>query len=431
MPAKRVIIYTMLFLMTAVSYLDRVNLSVAAGPMAKELGLSPVQLGWLFSGFLWTYIIFLVPAGLLVDRFGFRPIGALAVALWSMATAATAFASGLVGLAASRFVLGTGESAAWPVGIRAVRAWAPRSEYGVAVAAISLGQSAGGAFGALLVGWLVRDFGWRASFVLTGGLGLLWAALWLILARSPAQARWLGESERQMILRTRDQEPVGAGASSSVATLLSSRAMWGTMLGQGCLVYGYYMLLTWLPNYLQTQRGIAIFGSGLDTAIIYGTAVIGSLVLGHVTDRVFTESALRSGARKRAVILSVLPALLMASTPWMPTTGAVIAVLTISVTFLANAISLNAALCNDLVLHPADSGKAIAIFTCGANVIAVLAPIVTGYLVSASGRFDAAFVLTGIVLAAGAVILLTLANGPIGSPNAVPAVSGVPVFELP
>src|ERR1700733_8358183 len=98
MPAKRVIIYTMLFLMTAVSYLDRVNLSVAAGPMAKELGLSPVQLGWLFSGFLWTYIIFLVPAGLLIDRFGFRPIGALAVALWSVATAATAFASGLIGL---------------------------------------------------------------------------------------------------------------------------------------------------------------------------------------------------------------------------------------------------------------------------------------------------------------------------------------------
>ncbi len=177
--------------------------------------------------------------------------------------------------------------------------------------------------------------------------------------------------------------------------------MWGTMLGQGCLVYGYYMLLTWLPNYLQTQRGIAVFGSGLYTAIIYGTAVVGSLVLGRVTDRVFSVSALRGGARKKAVILSVLPATLMATTPWLPTTWALIAVLTISVTFLANAISLNSALCNDLVVHPADSGKAIAIFTCGANLVGVMAPIVTGYIVSSSSRFDAAFVLTGCVLAAG------------------------------
>jgi ACS family glucarate transporter-like MFS transporter len=410
---RRVFVYALLFLMTGISYLDRVNLSVAAGPLAKQMGLSPVELGWLFSGFLWTYIIFLVPAGWMADRFGFRVIGALAITIWSLATAATGAAAGLVGLAASRFVLGAGEAAAWPVGVRAVRAWAPRSEYGVAVASISLGQSAGGAFGAFLVGWLVRDFGWRTSFAVTGVLGLIWAAVWLIFVRDPARTGWLGAAEREMILATRDQE-VQRGTPSSVAKLLASRALWGTMLGQGCLVYGYYMLLTWLPSYLQSQRHIAVFGSGADTAIIYGAAVIGGLVLGRATDHVFTVDALRRGARKTAVVLSVIPAILMATTPWLPSIWSLVLVLAIAVTFLANAISLNAALCNDLVLNPADSGKAIGIFTCGANVIGVTAPIVTGYLVGASKQFDAAFLLTGVVLALGAVILLVVVRGNIG-----------------
>jgi len=424
--SRRVFVYALLFLMTGISYLDRVNLSVAAGPLAHELGLSPVQLGWLFSGFLWTYIIFLVPAGWLVDRVGYRRVGAASVALWSVATAATGAAGGLVGLAASRFVLGTGEAAAWPVGIKTVRAWAPRSEYGVAVAAISMGQSAGGAFGAFLVGWLVRDFGWRTSFAVTGALGLVWAAAWLLLVRDPAATRWLGDAERQEILRTRDQAALRPDGSSGLGALLGSRALWGTMLGQGCLVYGYYMLLTWLPSYLQTQRGIAVFGSGAYTAMIYGTAVIGGLLLGRLTDRIFPVAALRGGARKKAVVLSVIPALLMAATPWLPTTWSLVLVLAIAVTFLANAISLNSALCNDLVLQPGDSGKAIALFTSGANVIGVLAPIVTGYLVGASSRFDTAFLLTGAVLALGAVILMVVVRGGIGSAAEPARQAGLP-----
>jgi ACS family glucarate transporter-like MFS transporter len=411
---RRTLVYALLFLMTGISYLDRVNLSVAAGPLAKEMGLSPVQLGWLFSGFLWTYIIFLVPAGWLVDRVGYRGVGAIAVGIWSLATASTGLASGLAGLAASRFVLGTGEAAAWPVGVRALRAWAPRSEYGVGIASISLGQSAGGAFGAFLVGWLVHEFGWRASFMATGVLGLVWAVFWLILVRDPAQTRWLGETERRQILDTRDQG-VQHGLSSTLGALLSCRALWGTMLGQGCLVYGYYMLLTWLPNYLQTQRGMAVFGSGAYTGIIYGSAVIGGLLLGRLTDWIFTVEALRRGARKKAVVLSILPALLMATTPWLPTTGLLVLVLAISVTFLANAISLNSALCNDLVVHPGDSGKAIGLFTSGANVIGITAPIVTGYIVSSSSSFNAAFVLTGVVLAIGAAILFVVVRGEIGT----------------
>jgi len=410
----RVFVYALLFMMTAINYVDRVNLSIGAGSIAKELGLSPIQLGWLFSAFLWSYIVFLIPAGSLADRFSFRYLPPLAVAFWSLATAGTAAAYGLTALLIARICLGAGEAGAWPMGTRTVRAWAPRSEYGVAISAISLGQSFGVGFGALFVGWLVRDYGWRTSFVITGALGLVWAVVWLLYVRDPKETPWLGEDERTLILAERDETKVTDAGSGGYLVLLKSLPMWGITLGQGCLVYAYYFLLTWLPNYLQTQRGIAIFGSGMYTAIIYGTAVVGSIVLARVTDLVFTPEALRAGKRRIAVVLSFIPALLIVTTPWLTSTWGVVLALTICITFMANAISLNSVLCNDLVAHPGDAGRAIALFTSGANVIAITAPIVTGYLVAWWG-FTAAFLLAGAMLVLGAVLLLSLTRGGIGS----------------
>jgi MFS family permease len=409
----RTFVYAMLFLMTAINYLDRVNLSVAAGTIAKELSLTPVQLGWIFSAFLWSYIVVLIPAGYLADRFGVRWLAPGAVAFWSLATASTAAVTGIVGLLIARICLGTGEAAAWPIGTKTVRAWAPRSEYGLAISAISLGQSFGVGFGALFVGWLVMAFGWRTSFVVSGALGVLWALIWMATIRDPRDTTWLGEDERKHILAARDDSPPAQG-TGGFASLLRSPALWALTLAQGCLVYAYYMLLTWLPNYLQTQRGIAIFGSGLYTAIIYGTAVVGAILLARLTDTIFTPEALKAGARKKAVVASFVPALLMAATPWLESTWALVLALTIAVTFLANAISLNAVLCNDLVRKPGNASKAVALFTSGANVVGVTAPIVTGYIVSSSRAFDAAFAFTGAMLVLGAIILLIFVKGGIG-----------------
>ena len=277
----RTFVYSMLFMMTAINYLDRVNLSVAANTIAKELGLTPIQLGWIFSAFLWSYIVILIPAGYLADRFGARRLAPGAVAFWSLATASTAAVTGIIGLMAARICLGTGEAAAWPVGTKTVRAWAPRSEYGLAISAISLGQSFGVGFGALFVGWLVFAGGWRMSFVVTGAIGLVWALVWVMTIRDPKDTKWLSDEERAHILKTRDDSAPAQG-STGFASLLKSPSLWALTLAQGCLVYAYYMLLSWLPNYLQTQRGIAVFGSGLYTAIIYGTAVAGAILLARV-----------------------------------------------------------------------------------------------------------------------------------------------------
>jgi hypothetical protein len=175
------------------------------------------------------------------------------------------------------------------------------------------------------------------------------------------------------------------------------------------------MLPSWLPNFLQSQRHIAIFSSGVYTAIIYGTAVVGGLLLARARDRILTPDALRQGARKWAVIASFVPTTLVAAIPSIGSIWLLVAALTISVTFLANSVALNTALCNDLVRRPQDAGSAVALFTLGSNLIGVTAPIVTGYFVFATGNFDNAFLLTGSLLVVGALILLIMVRGGIGN----------------
>jgi MFS transporter, ACS family, D-galactonate transporter len=414
MTKRRLLVYLILFAMTAVMYTDRVNLSVAAGMVRQEFNLSPAELGWLLSAYLWPYIICLTIAGLLVDRFGYRVVGAAAVGFWSLATACTGFIGSLSAFYACRVGLGIGEAANFPIGTGAVRAWAPRKEYGFAVASLSLGQWFGTAFGALFVGWIVATFGWRAAFVVTGVLGFIWVAIWWFVVRDPTEARWLPEEERKFLIAERDAKPAQQTGGADIWMLLRSRSLWAVAIAQGGFVYEAYMLLSWLPNFLQTQHHISIAGSGLYTFIIYGTAVIGSILLARFSDWLFPVEAMKKGARKWVVAFSYLPAMLVAVVPQVESIGVIVLLLAISVTFLANGVALNTALCNDLVRRPADAATAIALFTAIANVVGVGSPIVTGYAVGATGNFNMAFVLTGVALLIGVGVLLGMIRGGIG-----------------
>ncbi|HEY1412595.1 MAG TPA: MFS transporter, partial [Rhodopila sp.] len=338
---RRTLIYVALFAMTALNYTDRVNLSVAGGVVSRAFGLSPSDLGWLLSAHLWPYIICLAPAGVWIDKIGYRRGGFIAVGFWSLCTLITSVVTGPIAFYATRVGLGAGEAASFPIGTRAIRDWAPRREHGFAVAALSLGQWFGVAFGAMSVGWVVSQFGWRGGFVFTGLLGFVWLALWMGFVRDPREASWLGAEERAVILAERDTAAASARGAGDALSLLRSPALWALALAQGSLVYENYMLLSWLPNFLQTQRHIAIFSSGVYTAIIYGSAVVAGLLLARVSDGLLTPDARRRGARKWAVIASFIPTTLVAVVPSIGSIWMLVAALTISVTFLANSVALN------------------------------------------------------------------------------------------
>lgn len=232
---KRHLVYLGIFPLISFNYVDRVALSVAAPSLAQQFGLSPVQLGFLFSSYVWTYLICLITMGILTDRFGSRIVNAVGVAVWSTATALTGFAWSYATVLSTRLLMGAAEASSYPAGGRALREWAPRSEYGLAATMLNSGSYAGPALGMLFISWVVSLSNWRMGFIVAGLIGLVWLAARLVWFRRPEQATFLDEPERQFILRERDAErPAQDGGSFS--RLLRSPSMWAVAVSQGCAV---------------------------------------------------------------------------------------------------------------------------------------------------------------------------------------------------
>jgi ACS family glucarate transporter-like MFS transporter len=424
-PSKgRFIIYLLLFSMLLINYIDRVTLSVAANSISTLYRLSPIQMGYLFSCFLWTYVLGLVPAGMLVDRIGVRKLCAGGIALWSLSTIATGFSSSFSMLVATRLTMGAGEATTYPSAGRAIQEWAPLKERGFAMSIFNSGAYAGPAVGALLVSWLIAGVGWKMAFVVTGALGFVWLAAWLMYFRRPESASFVNPAEREMILSERSNDRPDTAGGSSLRTLLRSPSTWGVALTQGCAVYTQYLFLTWLPGYLQTVKHFDIKAVGVFTAVPYVGAVILGILLGKLSDRLMKGSAQSSGQRRQMIAAMLLVSSVILLTPLVNQVWLIMVLFTVSLTGISTAIAMNVALTCDLLESSSDAGKATGIATLGGNVFGLLAPIVTGYVIAETGSYAAAFVLAGVLLLCGAVVSLTMTRKRIGN---YPAFTGATV----
>jgi MFS family permease len=417
MSYRRGWIALLLFALALINYIDRVTLSFAATLIAREYGLSPVLLGYLFSSFLWTYTLFLLPMGLLVDRFGAKWVAGFGLGVWSLATASTGMAGSFAALLSTRLVMGAGEASSNPAGARVIREWLPVGERGLVNAIFNSGSYAGPAICALVAGPVIALFGWRALFFVAGGIGLLWLACWLIWFDKPERACWLGEAERAKILAERSISKTfvdGETAHPGLLQLLGrGPTLWGLALTQGCNVYAQYLFLTWLPSYLQQSKGLTLATTGAFAAIPYAVAVVLCILIGRLSDRFLAGDV--GGGKRRIVIAS---AMVLASTillaPLLDSVWLILALISLSLAGIAATTAMNFALLNDLLPDPRNVGLAMAFLVVGGNAFGLMAPIVTGYVIDLTGSFDMAFVIAGILLLAGATSVMTLTHRPIG-----------------
>jgi MFS family permease len=411
---RRYWVFFLLFLFSGIAYLDRVNMSVAGKPIAHEFGLSPIALGYLFSSFLWAYVLMMLPGGRLIDRWGPHVVASIATAVWSTAQMATGVVGNFAAMLLVRLGLGVGEAPFAPISYSSVRLWSPFTERGTAIAAISSGSTLGLALGAPAVAWLIETLSWRWSFIVTGAVGFVWVAVWLALVSTPEKTRWLPQAERDHILAGRDAgiaPPTHSGVG--YLGLIRCPAMWGLFISQGCLVYTGYLYISWLPNYLQTARHLSILNSGIYTAIPFLISTVVGIVANWVGDKLLTADAVRDGNRRYLVALSLFCTATGMAIPFAQSLAGVITLITIAVTGAHIGPAANGALVSDLLRSPGDAGRATAFLVLGGNTFGMLAPIVTGYVVAATGRFDAAFVVAGALALVGAVAAL-LARGALG-----------------
>jgi ACS family D-galactonate transporter-like MFS transporter len=256
-------IVAMAFLGTAISYVDRANLGVALPYVQKELGLDAAAMGAILGAFFWTYATFQLPSGWFVDRVGPRIAYAAAVLWWSVFTAAGAAARGFASLFTFRLLLGAGEAPAYPCNAKVVSEWFPKGERAFATSIFDSGARVGTALSLPIVTTLVATAGWRASFAVTGLLGIVWSVAWLRLYRHPREHHRVSAAELAHISSSAPTA-FAAGGEGRLRwrDLFRYRTVWGMMLGFFCLSFVIYFFITWFPTYLIRTQGFTLLKLG-------------------------------------------------------------------------------------------------------------------------------------------------------------------------
>jgi MFS transporter, ACS family, glucarate transporter len=319
-----------LFILSAVSFLDRVNISVAASAIASEYRLTDVQLGWVFSAFLWGYALFQTFGGWLADRLGPRRVLTAGVVWWGIFTALTAAVSpALTGavlfFVSVRFLLGAGEAIIFPASNQFVSRWIPTQERGFANGLIFAGVGAGAGSAPAIVTYIMVHYGWRWSFWLSALLGLLVGIVWYVAARdTPEQHPKVSPSELQHIERglttsgaaAAGPAPTKAGADAKPDSLpwpviLRSKEVWLVTLSYFCFGYVAWIFFSWFHRYLFKVRGLDLKSSAFYSTLPPLAMVACSLLGGVINDRLTKAYGKRLGRCGIAAFALFLTAVLL------------------------------------------------------------------------------------------------------------------------
>lgn len=315
-----------LFVLSAVSYLDRVNISIAGGSIADAYHLNDVQLGKVFSAMLVGYALFQTVGGRLADRFGPRRVLAAGVAWWGVFTALTALvpadiAGALLIFVAVRFLLGAGEAVIYPSANQFVARWIPTAERGIANGWIFAGVGAGAGLTPLLVTYIMVHYGWRTSFWVCAIVGFAAGAVWFVGSRdTPAEHPRVSDSELRLIRSglTQVEAKNGATKENSAESLVSwrrvlrSKEVWAVTLSYFCYGYVAWIFFSWFYRYLAKVRGLDLNTSALYTMLPFLAMLVCCLLGGAINDRLTKWKGVRVGRCAVAVFAIALAGVFIA-----------------------------------------------------------------------------------------------------------------------
>ena len=302
----------LLFLATVIAYVDLQSLSVVSPILNKDLHLTNIQYANVLEGYLVASTCMYIVSGILIDRFGNRLMVTLFVAWWSIANALHALARSAFDLEACRFLFGIGQAGIWMADEKAVSEWYPRQERAfTAGIVINAGASIGAIVAPPLIAWIAFRFGWRASFLVSGCLGLLWIPAWLLIYYVPERHPRITREEYEHIRDPRAHDASLRVVDGSVehearfADLLKVRQTWALFLARVLSDPVWWFYLFWLPKYLRELRGFSMMEIGLVAWFPYLTASIGSVIGGIFSGYLIKKNFSVLGARKLAMLCAV------------------------------------------------------------------------------------------------------------------------------
>jgi ACS family D-galactonate transporter-like MFS transporter len=387
-----------------VNFFDRINLSVSRGALHDSFGLSLIAFGYLSSAFSWTYALMQLPSGILLDRFGVRRVGRVSAFLWSSASLLSAISPNLGAFFAARLLLGVAESPTFPANAKALGYWFPQRERSLATAMTDSAAKLSSAIGVPLIGLVLFHFGWRWSFAATGCASMTYFVLFYTYYRNPSEDPALSSEERAYIAQGGAQ-PEGATTAKSRVSLLGyllrRKKVYGLALGWGAYNYSFFLLLTWLPSYLATSLNMDLLHSVFYTSVPWFFATFTDFFVGGwLVDLLIQRGWNPNRVRKSVLIggtsfgLAILGA--------AGTQSSTAAVIWISLALGGLAAAAPVAWTVPSLIAPRESvGTLASIANLSGQLAAISAPIITGYIVSATHSFASAFVTATVILLLG------------------------------
>lgn len=407
----RWLVVLVLFVITTINYADRATLSLAGPALTKEIGLNPVQMGYIFSAFAWSYVLGQIPGGWLLDRFGSKRVYFFSIFFWSIFTLLQGYVDFFgIGVAAtllfaSRFMVGLAEAPSFPANSRIVAAWFPTAERGRAAAFFNSAQYFATVLFAPLMGWIVHTWGWRYVFIVMGVLGILLALAWLKVIYGPKEHPLINQAELEYIeqgggLVDMDQTKKDKTSCNDNPTwwcikqLLGSRMLLGVYIGQYCITTLTYFFLTWFPVYLVQARGMSILKAGFVAVLPALCGFIGGVLGGVISDYLLKRGKSLSVARKTPIVLGMLMSMSMIACNYTNTEWIVVAFMALA--FFGKGIgALGWAVVSDTSPKQI-AGLSGGLFNTFGNVAGITTPIIIGYIIKGTGSFNGALVFVGI-----------------------------------
>lgn len=403
MTRARYVVALLMWGAVVINSLDRTVMSTAAPAMMSDLGIDPSEMGYIMSMFFLSYALCQIPAGWLADHFGQKICIAVAVAWWSLATAATAGARTISGMVNARLFMGIGEAGAYPCNVGIAAKWFPDRERGKVTAFFDSGSKFGSAFTMPFVAWLVVEYGWRVPFVVCGAMGLIWVVLWLAYYNDPNRSKFINELELQYIHDGQARkEDADAKQPMKWYKLLKYRNVQAMCFGFFCFNYAMYFFITWFPTYLVKDRGMQLLTMGWMAMLPPLCGIIGQWFGGWFTDYYYQRTGNLTKARKINIIIGMLLGTLVTFAGLVESNTGAMALLCISYAGLAFAASAIWSLPGDTA--PRNMTSVLAgMQNCTANMGGFIGPIITGYIITLYGNFTIALVISGLACLIGAL----------------------------
>lgn len=405
---KRWFMLSLIFILTAINYLDRTNMAVAAPSMSAELGFSAATMGMLLSAFAWAYALMQVPGGCFLERFGPRITYTISLFFWSFFTMVMGLGHSFLSLFGIRMAIGAAESPAFPTNSRVVAAWFPDRERATATSIYTAAEFVGLAFLTPVLFWILDTFGWREIFYITGFVGIGVSVIWYLLYRDPKDCKGVNQAELDYI-REGGGQAENAGTSKKITMtqlreLFRHRQLIGIYISQFANTSTMYFFLTWFPTYLIMAKNLPMLKAGIYAVIPYIGALCGVLLGGRWSDHMLKKGASLSKARKLPIACGLICSMSIMAANYFDSLDVIIAIMAFSF-FGQGMAAIIWSTVGDVA--PQDSlGLAGGVFSFAGNLAGIVTPIVIGLIVHLTGSFVGAMVFISAVAAVGVLSLI-------------------------